>query len=513
MSATTLNTPNDTEYCQGIEILNYEIEQPVDSSDAVESQAAPQAPTAAGAPPRTPQSRKGIPEIFRYAISVLIIALAIAGFFYLKGFAKKPGEKDPEVLIPEVILGTASKHVGTIDLVVSGTVVAHNEITIATEVSGRVSKKFPDCLAGNYVQKGTPLVQIDAETYELALKTIEAELEQADKRIAETDKQIGGEEKNLKLALQDMAIQEREFSRLRRAASAISRSELDQARRAVNTAKTQVTARNNAIVGLNATRATLVSAKKLSSRRLERAQLDLRRTQIVAPADGVIVTEGVQQDDFVAQGQMIAMFEDKQIAEVRCNLTTTDLDWVRLNSKDKSAGSIYQLPKTDVGIFDAREPTVVWKGVLERFSGIGRDPVTKTTPCRILIQQPVVEGPAGPRALERGMYVKCRIEVQASAGDAENDLIAFSESALHPNNDVWIVRDSKLEKAKITVIDRTELINADTGQPEYVIVARVVTGQLQPGDQVVISPLSQPTVGAEVNVFDPDVTEETDPIE
>ena len=254
-------------------------------------------------------------------------------------------------------------------------------------------------LAGNFVAKGTPLIQIDPESYQLELNTIKAEMTQGNRRLEEIDRQITGEKRNLKLAEQDYAIQNREYQRSKRLGSAISKSELDQARRTVNVAQTQVTSRKNSIDGLQASRETQLAAMQLTAQRLKRAELEFRRTKIIAPADGVIVSEMVQQDAFVRQGEMVLQFENTEVSEVRCNLTTTDLDWIRMNSKDREkARSIYQLPKTAVKIYDASEPDVVWDGILERFSGIGRDPVTKTTPCRIIVPNPVVQAKTGPRA-------------------------------------------------------------------------------------------------------------------
>ena len=444
---------------------------------------------------------KSLPVPIRYGISLLILTVAALCCYGLVLMAKPTESQDPDSLIPQVVLQNVDRYAGSIDLLVSGTVVPHQEINVAAEVNGRVLKKYPECLAGNFVNKGTPLIQIDPESYQLELNTIKAELNQADKRVAEIDKQILGEEKNLKLAQDDYEIQRREYQRSKRLGSAISRSELDQARRTVNAAQTQVTARTNAIVSLKASRETQVAAKEFTSQRLERAKLELRRTLIVAPADGVIVSESVQQDAFVRQGERVVQFENTEVAEVRCNLTTTDLDWIRSNSKDKNAAqSIYQLPKTDVDIYDASEPDVRWSGVLERFSGIGRDPVTKTTPCRIIVSNPIEQAKSGPRVLVRGMYVKCRIEVQTSAGDMSNDLITFNERALQPNGDVWFVREKKLMKAEVSVVDRAQWNNEETGKKEIAIVARVKQGDLKPGDTVVVSPLSQPTVGTKVNI-------------
>ena len=493
--------------------MSEEQHKPEDTSPAKADQATPAAtevPAAATiARERREQSRrahsrsnKTLPAAARYGLSLLILAGAAAACYGLILLAKPTESQKPTALVPRVKLQKVGRYAGPIDLMVSGTVVPHQEINVAAEVSGRVLKKFPECLAGNFVKKGTPLIQIDPESYQLELNTITAELTQADRRVEEIDRQIAGEQRNLQLAEKDYAIQNREYQRSKRLGNAISPSELDQSRRNVNVAQTQVTARTNSIDSLKASRDTQLAAKQLTQQRRKRAELELRRTNIVAPADGVIVSESVQQDAFVRQGEMVLQFENTEVSEVRCNLTTTDLDWIRMNSKDKEkARSIYQLPQTEVEIYDADEPGIIWKGVLERFSGIGRDPVTKTTPCRIIVPTPVVQAKTGPRALVRGMYVKCRIEVQTSAGDLDNDLISFSERALQPNGDVWFVREKKLIKSSVNVVDRVEWENED-GQKEISIVARVKSGDLKPGDTVVVSPLGQPTIGTEVIISD-----------
>ncbi len=459
----------------------------------------PAAPTPDAEIAVSQQKDSSLSSPVRYALSLLILGVSALGCYGLVLMAKPTASQEPTALVQQVVLQDVRQYAGSIDLLVSGTVVPHQEINVAAEVNGRVLKKYDECLAGNFVKKGTPLIQIDPEAYQLELNTIEAELNQADKRVKEIDEQISGEKRNLKLAEDDFAIQSREFERSRRMGNAISRSELDQARSTVNAAQTQLTARKNAIESLNASRETQVAAKAFTQQRLERAKLELRRTLIKAPTDGVIVSESVQQDAFVRQGERVVQFEDTEVAEVRCNLTTTDLDWIRMNSKDREAAqSIYQLPKTDVEIYDASEPDVLWSGVLERFSGIGRDPVTKTTPSRIIVSNPIVQAKSGPRALVRGMYVKCRIEVQTSAADMSNDLITFSERALQPNGDVWFVREKKLMKASVSVVDRAQWDNQVSGRKEVAIIARVIEGDLKPGDTVVVSPLSEPTSGTEV---------------
>ena len=98
------------------------------------------------------------------------------------------------------------------------------------------------------------------------------------------------------------------------------------------------------------------------------------------------------------------------------------------------------------------------------------------------------------------MYVKCRIEVQTSGGGDGEGLMVFDELALQPGNYVWKVVDSKLVKAHLEVVDRTE--KTVGGQRKGLIICRAIDGSIVSGDQVVVSPLSQPTDNAEVIVSD-----------
>jgi hypothetical protein len=96
------------------------------------------------------------------------------------------------------------------------------------------------------------------------------------------------------------------------------------------------------------------------------------------------------------------------------------------------------------------------------------------------------------------MFVKCRIEVQTSSGGADQGLMVLDELALQPGNYVWKVVDSKLSKAYLEVVDRTE--RTVNGKRQGLIICRAVGGSIRSGDQVVVSPLVQPTEDAEVIV-------------
>lgn len=449
-------------------------------------------------------------EIAKYAASAILVASGVAAVWALSHLAEKPATQSSDVLITQVDVDPVNRFFGTLDLTVPGSVVPHREIRIASEVTGKILTKYPEFQAGTFVTAGTKLAEIDSQDYQADSNILQADLEQAEARVAENQRQIEGEQRSVELAKADFEIQQRDFERTLRIASALSRSEVDRARQALNASKTNLTTRTNALELLEAARARLEAAVTVARNRLQQSKTNLGRVTIFAPADGVIVKEMVEENDFVTVGTQLAIFEDTAIAEVRCNLTTSELEWVRKNSRptgdnaEKSDDPVdprmtaYQIPQTEVTIFDAADPEIKWQGTLSRFDGIGRDEMTKTIPCRIIIPKPIVDTKYGPRALVRNMYVKCRIEVETSSSDAVRDLLFFDELAIQPGNLVWKVVDGRLEKARVEVVDRTEKMIE--GERKGLIVARAIDGSLKPDDSVVVSPLSQPTNGAKVMV-------------
>ena len=126
---------------------------------------------------------------------------------------------------------------------------------------------------------------------------------------------------------------------------------------------------------------------------------------------------------------------------------------------------------------------MIWDGELFRYEGTGLDPQTRTVPCRVLVEQPldarVVEAPPGaslPRArLFAGMYVGIRIPINSSL-----PMLAVPQASVRPGNQVWIIRDGKLQ------IESVEVAKV---QGDRVLVHAQSTA-LVPGDRVVTSPLA-----------------------
>lgn len=457
-----------------------------------------------------PQRKKSlVREIFVNLISLTIVLAAVGGVVAAYLMQTPPPNRPPDSLIPLVKTAATEIYQGPLFLTLSGTVVPHREIKIAAEVGGIVLEKSPECRAGNYVRSGTRLLTIDKQNYELEYKTIEAELSQSTTMIGEVEEEIRGLNRMIELGREELALIRKEVDRNTKLTNVVSRTEADQAERNLLTAQSQLSTRENNLNTATARLERMKAASELVARRLERAKLNLARTEIFAPSDGVVVTENVQQGDLVAVGSPLIVFEDTQRAEVAANLTATDLAWIRQNltagvpgktTDEANLEIAYQLPKTDVKVFDPSEPDVVWSGFLSRFDGIGRNELTKTIPIRITIDNPVIESPTGPRPVVRGMYVKCRLEVSAEERSNQGKLLSLPKRAIKPGGTVWGVQDLKLFRRKVQIVHEFERVNT-AGETEKMAIVRLIDDGLKPGDRVVVSPLSQPAEGTVVELL------------
>jgi RND family efflux transporter MFP subunit len=226
---------------------------------------------------------------------------------------------------------------------------------------------------------------------------------------------------------------------------------------------------------------------------LERANLDLSRTQIAAPIDGVVVSDSVEEGDFVRRGTALVTIEDTASVEVKCSLQTDELYWLwnQAASNDralanKSLQPDYEIPNAPAKvIYRLAGRGYQWSGELARYEGIGLDETTRTVPCRVVVESPrqrvvrlsgsevAPDQATGPPALVRGMYVTVRIEA-----DPRAKLLDIPEEAVRPGNKVWVCRDGTLAIVDVDVVQVTDE------------VAIIRPGQLRGGEKVVVSLLA-----------------------
>lgn len=442
-------------------------------------------------------------QLVRLTLPVLILGAGVVVFWSLVTRPKAAVQSPKRLGPPTVETVIAMEHNGILDVQVDGLVVPYREIVVAAEVAGRLAFKAETCRAGKYVTEATPLIRIDPYEYQLTVRRLEKELEQADAYLKELSVELVNVESLIEIAREDVALQRKELSRTEQLvrSGVVTDSQIDQERRNMLAARNNLTARTNERRLFETRRNRLLSGQELVKANLEKAHLDLERTNLEAPVTGVIVEDVVEEGTYVQPGQMLYMIEDTSAVEVQCALRMEQLVWLRSKQSkndnlvvEQSDPYNYQIsltPATVVYELDGKNYT--WQGTLSRFDGIGLDEKTRMVPCRVIVSAPrQVAGldgigtDRGPRALVRGMYVTIVLHAQSA-----ETLLAVPERAIRPGNRIWRVDGGKLS------IDQVEVIHVQDGNA--ILLSR--DNGVKAGDAIVTSPLAGARAGIAVEIF------------
>ena len=234
-------------------------------------------------------------------------------------------------------------------------------VPIAAEVSGTVTEV---AVASNqFVQAGDLLFQVDRDRYELAVETAEANLQSARQATGASTANIDASQAQVVSAQANLLRAEQDVVRLRRIKEedpgAISDRRIEMAEASFTAAKAAVSA---AEANLERARQDLGEAGEANFRilqaqaGLDQARLDLQRTSVVAPDDGVVTDVRVDRGNFAQAGAPLMTF-----------LASHDI-WVQADFTENNLGNIKSGDEVDI-VFDALPGKVV-KGTI-RTTGFG----------------------------------------------------------------------------------------------------------------------------------------------
>ena len=435
-------------------------------------------------------------KYFIYSIPFLILlsgVCAAAGLIWAMG--KSPEKKKVERDFPLVETQEVLSYSDGLTLEAQGEVVPYREVSLAAEVPGRIAWKNADSLAGRYVEEGQLLIELDVADYDLEVKRVQQSIKENLISVEEVDIQKQNNAELLDLAQQELEIENKDLERIRslHAQRATSKATLDEAEQSRIRALNAVQLQQNQARVLDKRRARLLQEKERLLVELEKAELDLRRTKVVSPMDGVIVEDPVEEGDFVQRGALLFRIEDISKVEVDFDLKLEELQWIWSGEAEAEARTVnsFALPPLPVDVvlnIDGRR--YAWTGVLDRYDGAGLNAATRTIPCVAVVSEhrgkfevgpDTTEGQGDsdsfgkPPALMNGMFVSVRIpNIRAS-----QSLIEIPITALRPGNKVWLLEDGvlRVRTARVAQLsdDRVYLLANESG--------------VGVGDQVIVSPL------------------------
>jgi multidrug resistance efflux pump len=234
-------------------------------------------------------------------------------------------------------------------------------VPIAAEVSGTVTEVAVS--SNQFVEAGELLFQVDRDRYLLAVETAEANLQSARQATGASTANIDAAQAQVVSAQANLLRAEQDAVRLRRIKQedpgAISDRRVEMAEASYTAAKAALSA---AEANLESARQNLGETGEANYRilqaqaGLDQARLDLRRTSVVAPDDGVVTDVRVDRGNFAQAGAPLMTF-----------LASHDI-WVQADFTENNLGNITAGDDVDI-VFDALPGKVV-KGTV-RTTGFG----------------------------------------------------------------------------------------------------------------------------------------------
>lgn len=323
-----------------------------------------------------------------------------------------------------------------------GTVQPRTRSMLVAQVGGQIVSVNENVRNGGFFEEGDVLADIDARDYE------------ADVRIAEAV---------LFDALQGLAEAEARTNQARE----------DWDRLGNSGAPPDLVLR---IPQLNAAQARIISAESA----LEKANLDLERTHIVAPFAGRILRKLVDIGQVVSPNTQLAEIYATDVVEIRLPLRNRDLPFIdlpeayRFGNSPRAVGSHVRI-HSDLGV------KASWDAILVRTEG-AIDEVARQLHVIAQIDDPFGRNNEQHAPLKIGQYVTARLQGKIVPG-----ALVIPNNTIYQGTYVYIVEDDLLRRRDIDI--------AWQNDDEAIVGAGLV-----PGDILVTTALGQVTSGIRVTV-------------
>jgi len=326
-----------------------------------------------------------------------------------------------------------------------GTVAAACTVELKPRVKGEIVELNGNLMPGGYFCQGETLLKIDPTDYSLTVRELATDVAKA--------------ESDLQLEQGNQLIAQKEYKLLGETVS-------DQ-ERALMLRRPQ----------MENLRATLEAAQT----KLDQARVDLARTEIKVPFNAVVQSRAVSLGTRASESIVLATLVGTDAYWVEVSVPVSQLRWVRIPQTEGDQGAL-------VRIYDA----AAWGDGVYRQGRVIRlesNLETQGRMARLLVR---VEDPlslqpdsAGKPRMMIGSYVRVEIEGNAVASAA-----AIEREFIRNGNSVWVMdADGNLVIRPVKIAFRgTDRL--------------IVTGGIDPGEQMVISDLSAPVAGMPLRTAD-----------
>lgn len=430
-------------------------------------------------------------------VILIPILIGVAALMFLKKSKTTPAQE--EVGETPTLVRVIS--VPAVDVVPKA--IGHGTVKPATtweavaEVKGKILEKNPRLEKGAILDAGSLLFQIDPTDYELAIAQTRADIRAIEAQLQELAVKTANTSASLKIEEAALALNEKELERKRKliGKGGVSRSDLESQEQALLAQKQKLQAQKNTLNLLPSQKALLEAQLASQQARLASAQRDLEQTRVTMPFTGRIAEVNAEQDQYIREGEILAVADDLALAEVEAQIPIEQMSNLIRSRRQvnllsmREGDPIPSLGLTALVRLQEGSLKASWQGRFARISDT-LDPKTRTVGVIIEVDDPYADVQPGVRPpLFKGLFVQLDLY-----GRPRPDSLVIPRLALHDgvssHCDEMATVAGCPRMARIFLVNqenRLVLREVEVGmiQPEFV----VIDGGLKAGERVVVSDL------------------------
>jgi membrane fusion protein (multidrug efflux system) len=377
--------------------------------------------------------------VVRFVLPIIVIAAAGYGSYLLIGARPKPERFDVaqratlvETIAPELIEDRVM-------VTGFGTVEAHRLLRLQSQVSGEVLELNPSLMPGGMVHAGDMLLRVDPQDYEITVEQRKADVVNA--------------EVDLQMAEAGSLVAQREWELL---GETIETTDIGEKLARKEPQKLEAEA--------------MLAASK---GKLKLARLNLARTNIFAPFNGLVLEDNVEVGQIVSPSSSIATLVGTDEFEVVVSIPLAKLEWIIIDPDNPILNS-----KATVSLELGDGRALVREARVSRLSGqVERS--GRLAKVILKVSDPINrEGVDGRGSLLLGSYVRVDIE-----GPVVTDVVEIPRAVLQENDTIWVMNaESELAFRSVEiVVGRTDTVLAKVS--------------FDPGDRIITSPMGMAIEG------------------
>ncbi len=266
----------------------------------------------------------------RWAAFALLAVAAAAGYYAWQNPATRG--KAIEYRSALVLKGPITASVSA-----SGTLTPVISVPVSSQVSGQVKEVLVDY--NSEVRQGQLIARIDPETFEYRVRQAQADLEATNAQVLTAQANVAAARAAVSRAEVNLTEARRDFERKQQLVERgyISPAEIDRARAVVNTVTEDLRAANAQVAVTEAQARTAQATVRQRAAQLASANVDLKRTEIRAPVDGVVIRKSIDAGQTVAASlqapEMFVIARDLRDMQVDTSVDESEIGRVRLGQR------------------------------------------------------------------------------------------------------------------------------------------------------------------------------------